>query len=97
MSINQDKCKFNFDVINYLGFQMTKQGISLDTNLLKKIEQSSLPPQIKKDLESFWGLANFYSRYLPKYSELIEPSNDLKKKRIVSLNGVQNRRELSIS
>ena len=30
-------------------------------------------PTNKKELESFLGLINFYSRYLSRYSELIEP------------------------
>ena len=66
-------------MINYLGFQILKQGISPDPNLLKKIEQVATLSN-KKELESFLGLANFYSRYLTKYLELIGPFNDLKKK-----------------
>ena len=79
LSINWDKCKFNCDMINYLGFQITKHGVSSDPNLLNKIEQAATFSN-KKELESFWGLVNFYSRYWPKYSELIELFNDLRKK-----------------
>ena len=69
----------NSIVINYMGFQISKQSISLDPNLLKKLEQVATPSN-KKELESFLGLANFYSRYLQKYSELIKPFHDLRKK-----------------
>ncbi len=79
MSINPDKCKFNCDVINYLDFQITKQGISSDPNLLKKIEQV-VTPSNNKELEfEEGGLANFYCRYLLKYLELIELFNNLRK------------------
>ena len=37
-------------------------------------------PTNKKDLESFLGLINFYRRYLPRYSELIEPFVEMRKK-----------------
>ena len=36
-------------------------------------------PTNKKELESFLGLINFYSRYLPRYSELIEPFVEMSK------------------
>ena len=65
-------------MINYLGFQISKQSISPDPNMLKKIVQVATLSN-RKELESLLGLANFYSRYLPKYSELIEPFNDLRK------------------
>ena len=79
MSINAEKCKFNCEKINYLGFQISRNGISPDPDLLSKISQVSAPTN-KKELESFLGLANFYNRYLPKYSELIEPFAHLRKK-----------------
>ena len=80
MSINPEKCKFNCEKINYLGFQISKEGISPDPDLLSKISQVSAPTN-KKELESFLGLANFYNRYLPKYSELIELFAHLRKKK----------------
>ena len=37
-------------------------------------------PKNKKELESFLGLINFYSRYLPRYNELIESYAEMHKK-----------------
>ena len=37
-------------------------------------------PTNKKELESFLGLIILYSRYLPRYSELIEPFTEMRKK-----------------
>ena len=79
MSINKEKCKFNCESINYLGLQISKDGISPDPNLLNKIARVSTPTN-KKDLESFLGLVNFYSRYLHKYSDLVEPFSEVRKK-----------------
>lgn len=36
-----------------------------------------LAPSDKKELEFFFSFINFYSRYLPKYSEVIEPFSSL--------------------
>lgn len=56
-----------------------KDEISPDTNLIKKIAELSTPTN-KKELKSFLRLANIYSRYLPKYCELIESFAELQKK-----------------
>ena len=37
-------------------------------------------PMNKKEMESLLGLINFYSRYLPRYSELIELFAEMHKK-----------------
>ena len=47
------------------------------TNIIAKMEK----PTNKKELESFLGLINFYSRYLPRYSELVELFVETCKKR----------------
>ena len=56
----------------YLGFQISREGISPDERLTNKIAKMEEPTN-KKELESFLGLINFYSRYLSRYSELIQP------------------------
>lgn len=70
MTINKNKCSFDCKNISYLGYQILKEGISPDEILTKKITEIS-PPINKKELESFWGLINFYSKYIPIYSDVI--------------------------
>ena len=41
LSVNLNKCEFNCEMINFLNFKISKEGISRDPNLLKKIEQIS--------------------------------------------------------
>ena len=72
MTINRDKCKLDCEKISYLGYQISREGISPDERLTNKIAKMEKPKN-KKELESFLGIINFYSRYLPRYSELIEP------------------------
>ena len=79
MTINEEKCIFNCESISYLGLQISKDGISPDPSLLNKIASVSTPTN-KKELESFLGLVNFYSRYLHKYSDLVEPFSEIRKK-----------------
>ena len=60
-----DSCK-----ISFLGFSISKEGISPDQALIEKIFLKIATATNKKELESFWGLVNFYRRYVPKYTDL---------------------------
>ena len=37
MTINRDKCKLNSNKISYLGYHISKEGISPDDKLIKNI------------------------------------------------------------
>ena len=80
MAINRDKCKLDCEKISYLGYQMSREGISPDKRLPDKIAKIEKPLN-KKELEPGLGLINFYSRYHPRYSELIEPFAEMHKKK----------------
>ena len=75
MTINRDKCKLDWGK-NIL----SRKGISPEGGLTNKIAKMEKPMN-ENELESFLGLINFYSRYLPKYSELIEPFAEMRIKR----------------
>ena len=81
MTLNRDKSKLGCERISYLGYQISREGISPNKRLTNKIAKMEKLKN-KKELESFLGLINFYSRYLPKYSELIEPFAEMRKKNI---------------
>ena len=81
MTINRDKCKLDSEKIPYLGFQISREGISPDERLTNKIAKMEEPTN-KKELESFLGLINFYSRYLSRYSELIERFVEMRNKNV---------------
>ena len=55
MTINRDKCKLNCEKISYLGYQISREGISPDERLTNKIAKMEKPMN-KKELESFLAL-----------------------------------------
>ena len=59
---------------------MSTEGISPDKRLTHKIAKMEKSTK-QKELESFLGLINLYSRYLFTYSELIEPFTEMCKKK----------------
>ncbi len=80
MTINRDKCKLDSKKIPYLGFQISREGISPDERLTNKITKMENPTN-KKEL----GLINFYSRYLSRYREFIEPFVEMREKRRINI------------
>ena len=79
MTINREKCKSDSEKIYYLGYQISREGISPDERLTNKIAKMEKPTN-KKKMGSLLGLINFYSRYLTIYRELIEPFAEMHKK-----------------
>ena len=67
MTINTKKCVTNSEVISFLGYSISKEGISPDKVLIEKILKVATPKN-KIELESFLGLVNFYRKYVPKYT-----------------------------
>ena len=61
----------NNSKISFSGYSISKEGISPDQALIEKILKVATPTN-KKELESFWGLVNFYRRYVPEYTDLTE-------------------------
>ena len=50
MAINRDKCKLDGEKISYLGYQISREGISPDEKLTNKIVKMEKPKN-KKELK----------------------------------------------
>ena len=70
--ISKDKCVFLKESVSYLGYTVTKEGISPDADKVSAIVDAS-PPHDVQSLQSFLGLLNFYCRFLPNLSTLLHP------------------------
>jgi len=76
---NVDKCTFCIDSVVFLGFIDNKNGVHLDLEKIKAI-QEWLTPQNVGDVRSFHGLASSYRRFVPNFSSVTLPLNELVKK-----------------
>jgi len=54
-----EKCKFNVDTTNFLGFVMSPDGIRMDKSKVQVIKDWPTPRKVK-EVQSFLGFANFY-------------------------------------
>ena len=67
-----DKCAFHEDTIDYLGFILSPNGLSMDPSKVSAILEWPEPCKVK-DIQSFLGFANFYRRFISDYSKITVP------------------------
>lgn len=76
VKIKLEKCTFAQTAVKYLGFNITGTSISPLKERLEAL-RSDRPPRSKTELKSFTGKLNFYSRFIPNYSGMLEPLREL--------------------
>ena len=67
-----DKCSFHEDTIEYLGFILSPNGLSMDPGKVSTILEWPEPHKVK-DIQSFLGFTNFYRRFISDYSKITVP------------------------
>ena len=67
-----DKCVFNMDKIVFMRILLTEKGIGPTEECVRAIVEASEPTTVS-EVQSFLGLVNFSSRFIPQYATLSEP------------------------
>jgi len=73
------KCDFFRTEVEYLGFDVGKDGIKPSLSKVKAILEWPTPESVT-DIRSFIGLASFYRKFIRGFSELAAPMTELTKK-----------------
>ena len=71
-----EKCEFDVDTTDFLGFVITPDGIKMDESKVQVIQDWPTPRKVK-DVQSFLGFTNFYRRFIANYSDMSVPLNRL--------------------
>ena len=71
-----DKCHFSEDIVEYLGFILSKDGLKMDPSKVQTIQDWPEPRKVK-DVQSFLGFANFYCCFISNYSDIVIPLTQL--------------------
>ena len=74
-----DKCFFHVQTVEYLGYILSPDGLTMAANKVQVIQDWPEPCKIK-DIQSFLGFANFYHRFIPHYSDIAVPLTRLTRK-----------------
>lgn len=72
----EEKCTFYTKSVEFLGFIISTEGISMDRTRVETVLQWPEPRSIK-EIQVFLGFANFYRRFIYAYSRIAAPFSNL--------------------
>ena len=79
LKLKPSKCQFFRTEVTYLGHCINADGLKPDpTNVAKVMEWPT--PKCVRDVRSFLGLASYYRRFIPHFSQVASPLNQLTQK-----------------
>jgi len=80
LQLHPGKCVFAQPQVQYLGFVLSNDGISLSPEKVKAVKEYPAPKCVK-EVRAFLGLASFYRRLIPNFSEIARPMTELTRKK----------------
>jgi hypothetical protein len=76
--VHPRKSEFFIIKVTFLGHVLTPQGVHMDTDKIKTIQEWPRPMKVK-DIQAFLGMTGYYRRFVVKYSQLALPLTKLLK------------------
>ena len=76
IKLNVSKCAFMEDEIEYFAFRVTKGGIQPSDCKIEAVLQVP-DPQNRKERQSWLGIVNYYRKFIPNMSTIVQPLTDL--------------------
>ncbi|KAK6179270.1 hypothetical protein SNE40_011672 [Patella caerulea] len=73
------KCVFMQPSVNYLGYKVDSNGIHPLSEKVEAINNAPVPTNVS-ELKSFLGLLNYYGKFLPNLSTMLNPLHELLQK-----------------
>ena len=74
-----EKCSFSQNQVEFLGYVVSSDGISMDPMKVQAILEWQTPLSVR-DVQCFLGFANFYRKFIKNYSKVVLPLTQLTQK-----------------
>lgn len=72
LKLNPKKCSWFQEKIIFLGFEISKNGVSTDPNKIKDLKDWQTPTDVSS-LRKFLGFASYYRRYVHNFAKVASP------------------------
>jgi hypothetical protein len=82
LHIKPEKCQFHVTEVSFLGFLISHEGVRMDPAKVAAIITWPAPRSVH-DIQVFLGFANFYRRFIDKYSKITSAITALLKKGVL--------------
>ena len=79
LKLKKEKCSFIKAHIQYLGHNISGEGITPVPEKLDSIDDKP-PPRTQKEVKQFLGLVGYYHKFIPQFSVIARPLNALTRK-----------------
>ena len=79
LTTKPSKCKIGYSKIECLGHNIQDQTLRLKDDKIQAVKDAQRPIT-KKQVRGYLGLAGFYRKFIPNFSEIASPLTDLTKK-----------------
>ena len=79
LTLRGKKCHLGMAKVTYLGHVFSGAGMSPDQTKTKVVDDWPTPTDVS-GIRKFLGLSSYYRRYIPRFSEIAAPLNDLTQK-----------------
>lgn len=76
LKLKPKKCVLLQTEVLFLGHKVTREGISTDPSKIKAVKSWPVPESVK-EVKGFLGLAGYYRRFIPSFSEIAVPLTKL--------------------
>ena len=79
LKLKAKKCELFKNKVDYLGHEVSDKGVRPSPSKVNSLHNIALPATVT-EVKSFLGVCSYYRRFIPKFSEIAVPLNDLTKK-----------------
>ena len=76
LKLKPSKCNFFKEEIEFLGHVVSKEGIATNPSKVQSIQDWPIPKTVY-DIKSFTSFVGYYRKFIPNFSKIVRPLNDL--------------------